>query len=453
MIIRTAQPLDHPNIVRAVKNKLENNHRLQRLQDYYEGKHDILLRRYDDPTKPNNRIVVNYCKKIADFMTAYLVGVPVKFEAPQQILDSMNYNDNADTTQSIVRNMNIMGLGCELFYTDTDGIPRFASIDPRESIFITDDSVEAVLTAYIRVYPDPDEIQGYFVNVYTSTEVTPYSLSLSVGELKPAGQPQIHFFNDVPAIMYPSNPELAGSFEIVMTLQDSLNKLFSDEINDFESFVDAYLVLTGMQATTKDDIARMKQDRVLLLDNEGSQAHWLIKDVNNAHIKAIKDSITIKIHELGCIPDVENLGSFGTSGIALRYKLLSTEIQASRQERVVQKGIQRKMELLYSIYRLTDPGIGEYTDVKVKFERNFIMLTEDKLKQEMLDLSLVERHILSKETFLITYRDLTTEEAHAELHKVAVETYKDDWASDVSDYNDGYNTHERQTEREVKNAG
>jgi SPP1 family phage portal protein len=176
MVIKSAKPLDNVFIVQAVRDKLNSNHRLQRLQDYFEGKHDILLRHYDDKTKPNNRIVVNYCKHIADFMTAYLVGVPVQYEAPQIILDNLNYNDNAEITQDIVLNMNIMGLGCELFYSDNDGIARFASIDPRESIFITDDSIEELLTAFIRIYPNDDTAGGYNVTVYTDKEYTNYHL-------------------------------------------------------------------------------------------------------------------------------------------------------------------------------------------------------------------------------------------------------------------------------------
>jgi SPP1 family phage portal protein len=98
MVIKTAKPLDDAFIVKAIRDKLQANFRLQRLQDYYEGKHNILLRTYADSTKPNNKIIVNYCKNIADFLTAYLVGIPVEYEAPQVILDSLNYNDNAETT-------------------------------------------------------------------------------------------------------------------------------------------------------------------------------------------------------------------------------------------------------------------------------------------------------------------------------------------------------------------
>jgi SPP1 family phage portal protein len=417
MVIKTEKPLDNALIIKIINRKLSENHRLQRMQDYYEGKQDILLRTYDDPTKPNNKVIVNYCKNIADFLTAYLVGVPVKYEAPQIILDSLNYNDNDEVTQGIVLNMNIHGFGVELFYNDGDGLVRFASIDPQECIFICDDSIEEIITAFIRIYPKEDEKEGYNVTVYTATDYIQYDLSLSVGELKAAGKALPHYFNDVPAVFYPNNKEFIGTFEGIIPLQNALNKIVSDELNDFESFVDAYLVLNGMQATQPDDIARMKQDRVLLMDGEAS-AQWLIKNVNNTHIKELKENITNKIRELGCIPDIENLGSFGSSGVAIKFKLIPTEIQASKQERVLQRGIQRKLELLYNILRITDPSIGNYTDVNIEFERNFIMLAEDRIKEMQLDLTLINSGLLSRETFLITHKGMTPEEAQVELAKI-----------------------------------
>jgi SPP1 family phage portal protein len=408
MVIKTANPINEAFIIKAINKKLSENHRLQRLHDYYTGKQDILLRHYDDPTKPNNRIVVNYCKQIADFLSAYLVGVPVRFQAPGVVLDLLNYNDNDEITQAVVLNMNIMGLGCELFYTDTDGIARFSNIDPRESIFIIDDSIEENLLAYVRAYQNADDIGSYNVTVYTAADYTQYDLYLSVGELKAAGEAVPHYFNDIPAILYPNNREYIGTFEGVISLQNALNTITSDEVNDFESFVDAYLVLIGLSATQPDDIARMKKDRVLLLDSEAS-AQWLIKNVNNAHIKELKENITRKILHLGCIPDIEQLGGFGTSGVALKFKLIQTEIQAAKQERVVQRGIQRKLELLYNILRRTDNSIGNYTDVAVNFERNYIMLTDDKLNQTRLDAELTRDQIISKLSFLTANKNMTQE--------------------------------------------
>ena len=416
-MIKTAKPLNNAFIVKAVRDKLNSNHRLQRLQDYYEGRHDILLRHYTDDTKPNNRIVTNYCRYIADFLTAYLVGVPVRYEAPQIILDNLNYNDADETTQEIVRRMNIMGFGAELFYTDTDGIARFASIDPREAIFILDDTVEEIIRAFIRVYPKEDESEGYNVTFYTDTDITQYNLSLSVGELTTAGEAEPHLFQDVPATLYKNDNEYMGTFEGVMSIQDALNTLMSDQVNDFESFVDAYLILNGMQATTPDDIARMKKDRVLLLDGEAS-AEWLIKQVNPEHIKELKESLTKKLCELGNIPDVADLGSFGASGTALKFKLISTDIKAAKQERIVFKGVQRRIELLYNILRITDPNIGNYTDVKIQFERNFIMLSSEKLDEKNVDLNLIRLGIMSNETFLIKHEGMTPQEAQDEIKRI-----------------------------------
>lgn len=374
MVIRIERPADaftEAFITEAVNKKLAENFRLQRLQNYYEGRHDILLRQFGaDPLKPNNRILVNYCRVIADFLTAYLVGVPVKYNAPQILLDNLNYNDNADTDTTLVSHMNIMGFATELFYTDEDGIPRFTAIDPRESIIIVDDTIESNILHYIRVYPRADESKGFNVISYSNTGYVHYLLSESVGELTAISPVIPHYFQDVPIVLYENNAERLGSFEGIMSLQDALNKLVSDELNDFEGFVDAFLVLEGMQGTQPEDIANMREQRVIMTD-AASKAYWLTKNVNNTHIKDLKASIERNIREMANVPDIENIGALA-SGTALRFKLIPTEIQASKQERRLKKGIQRKIELLYNILGLgTD--LKDYTETTVEFKRNFVI--------------------------------------------------------------------------------
>lgn len=105
MIVYGAKALDTPTIIKAIQDKEKENVRIGHLQDYYEGKHDILLRHYEDSTKPNNRIVVNYCKDIADFITAYVVGVPVTYDAPEAIEKALAYNDDGAETQDVVHDM------------------------------------------------------------------------------------------------------------------------------------------------------------------------------------------------------------------------------------------------------------------------------------------------------------------------------------------------------------
>jgi SPP1 family phage portal protein len=423
MIIKIDKKINNAFIIEAVKDKINLNHKLNRLHNYYIGQHDILLRRYPDPSAPSNRIIENYCRVIADVLMSYLVGVPVRYnDAPELILENLRYNDNDEATEQTVLNMNIFGFGTELFYTDAESVPRFASIDPRECIFVVDDTIEEKLLYFIRVYPKIGETEGYNVTLYTDKDYTPYYLSLAAGELKAAGAAVPHYFDDIPAVFYPNNRELIGSFENIMSLQDALNKLISDEINDFESFVNAFLVINGMQATTTDDVRKMQHDRVILLENE-ARAEWLIKDVNNDHIQALKDHISRRIRELGNIPDVENLGSFGSSGTAIKFKMIMSEIIASKQERTVYKGIQRKLELLYNIFKLTNKDLGSYTDVKPEFERNFIMLANDMLEEKKVDLQLVAAELMSMKTFLEKHEGMTADEAIAELKNVQKEKF------------------------------
>ena len=362
--------LNGPDLKEALERKHRENVRILKLQAYYEGKHEILERYYLDSTKPNNRIVVNYCKQIADFLTAYLVGVPVQFGGVNaQVQAALKDNDEADVATRTVTNMNIAGFAVELFYHDEVGETRYDTIDPTECIIFMDDELSQDIIGFVRMVPnDPEKVGGYTVYVYDTQTVTVFALDEGMGSFKVIEKPVRHFFNDVPIVFYPNNDTLQGSFEQIIPLQDSLNKIYSDNVNDFEQFVDAYLVLVGMDGTTEQDIQDMKRNRVLLLPPD-SEASWLIKDVNNDHIKQLQDDITKQIMFLGNIPDMTDIKGLNISGEAMRMRLVYTEIQAARQERIVAKGLHRKAGLL-----------GDY-GVELTFTRNF--LVEDETTEEV----------------------------------------------------------------------
>jgi SPP1 family phage portal protein len=58
-----------------------NRPRHQKLQEYYEGKHDILDRKMFDASKPNNKVVNNYAAYITDTQVGYFMGSPVTYMA------------------------------------------------------------------------------------------------------------------------------------------------------------------------------------------------------------------------------------------------------------------------------------------------------------------------------------------------------------------------------------
>lgn len=372
MIIYGEKALDTPTIIKAMQDKEKQNVRIKRLQDYYNGRHDIMYRYYEDSTKPNNRIVVNYCKDIADFLTAYVVGIPVKYETiPEVIQNTLNYNDEADEMMSVVHDMVVCGFGCELCYTDEDGEARYSNIDPVECIVFMNDDLQGDIVGFVRMIKRDETLGGYDVTVYTATTEQEFIADEAISTLTPTSEEREHYWGDVPVVIYKNGDNMQGNFEQIIPMQDALNKVVSDSVNDWESFVDSYLVLEGMQGTTTEDIADMKKNRVLLTDPD-SKAYWLIKDTNNDRVKTLQDDLRKLILELGNVPDLQEISGLPTSGEAMRMKLTKTEIQASRLERVITKGLQRKIELLYRILSLTSNGT-EYTAVTPIFTRNFIM--------------------------------------------------------------------------------
>lgn len=382
MIVYGEETISTPVIIKAIGDKVKENTRLSHLRDYYDGKQDILLRFYEDPTKPNNRIVVNYCKHISDFLTSYLVGQPVYYkDAPTPLLKTLEYNDESESLSKAVTDMNNFGFGCELFYIDEDGNARYSTIPPEECIYFMDNSLQQNITAFVRVVKRPEEKGGYDVTLYSAEDYQEFLCDEAVSTLTPVSEKIVHYWRDVPVNIYQNGENMQGSYEQIIPLQDALNKLTSDNVNDFESFVDSYLVLEGMQGTTSEDIEEMKTQRVLLTDRD-SKAYWLTKQVNKDHVKQLQDDLRANILEMGNCPDLKDMTSGITdiSGVGIRMKLIKTEIAASRQERYVTKAIQRKIELLYNILSI---GSSEdsYTKVVPLFTRNFLMTDEEKMTE------------------------------------------------------------------------
>lgn len=361
----------------ATLDKHESNiSERRKYQDYYQGNQNILYRVPADPTKPNNRIVVNYVKKIVDFLTSYVVGVPVKYEnIPTELQEIFDYNDEAATDIELVEQMNIVGYGAEIVYIDRDKRLRFKSVDPTGVIFIESTDLDAELLEAVRYFAIDDET--YSVTVYSPTDITEYKCNTTFTDFTLVNK-TYHTFGQVPVIKYVANTYSKGVVSDIVTLQDAINTVYSDNVNDFEAFVDAFLVLSGLNATTNEDIEEMKNNRVILLDNN-SDAKWLVKDVNNEHIEDLKRNLVEAIQEVANVPNQNEVNSWGTSGTsanAFRYKLINTEIVASKQEREIKKGLQRRLEMCYSYLNLLSGVQNVYTDVGIVFTRNFIMMGE-----------------------------------------------------------------------------
>ena len=346
---------------------------MRKYKNYYDGLQAILNKAYDDPTKPCNKTVINYCKNIVDSYCGYLATPGyISYQSEndiQDIMEILRYNDYQAEDSNFLLDALIYGVAAELMYTDNKGQVRFKLIDPTQCFGVYDDSLTGDLIYFVRMYKanDWDESDLYNVDVYSDFNVKHYIMSGSNGNLIYRDE-EPHYFAQCPANIF-TLPDEKSIFDCVMSLQDSANELISNEVDDYSAFCDAYLALTGVDADA-DDIAAMKQNRVLVLP-EGATATWVTKSANDTQIENIMKRIHDSIYRIAQCPDFSSETFVGgvSSGVAIRYRLTGMENRAGIIEGAMKKALQRRIEIITGIASLR---LGEevFRDISIDFKRN-----------------------------------------------------------------------------------
>lgn len=346
-----------------------NNARLKRLKDYYDGEHDIKAREMDEG-KPNNKLIHNYASYIVDIMQGYFIGSPVVYSSKDEALMEelqtiFDYNDEQDENSEIARLTGIYGKGYEIVYLDENLNIRFNKIDPQAMRVVCNNSINPEIIGAVRRYSETiNKATTDYVEVYDKEFVRTYNAAGMV-----LLDEQRHFFGDVPVIEYINNSDKKSDFEDVVSLIDAYNLSRSNKTNDLEYFTDAYLKLIGMIGTEPDDVTNMRNDRVLLLDENGD-AEFLIKPSNVEDAKVQIETLNNDIHKFSKVVDMSDEKFAGNaSGVAQQYKLFAMKQVIANKERKFKKGLQRRIELICNYLNFRGANYN-YLDVNIKFDRN-----------------------------------------------------------------------------------
>lgn len=370
--------LTQKQIIAYIRADKDERERRQRMYDYYNARNDILKRVMMDPSKPNNRISHGFARMIANTYAGYMHGEPVSYTGDEQLLENLtaalNYNDEQAENSQLGLDCAICGIAVEIMYTDEDSMERFARVNPIGCIDVRDGSVENRLSDLIRYYDTTDietNAVTHHVIVYDADYITHYTSTGSIESLTglTIASQEPHYFGDVPAVVYKNNTDGVGDFEGVITLIDAYDLMQSESLNDQEYFSDAYLMLQGMDGTQPEDVAAMKENRVLLLPTDAN-AGWLIKQQNDTLVENIKNRLNGDIHKYSGCPDMSDESFAGNaSGVAIRYKLLQFEINAGIKEREFKRGLQRRIELLCNLWSVKGRGSFDWRNVQIRFKR------------------------------------------------------------------------------------
>ena len=356
-------------LVKCFENHNEIKLRYEKMHRYYDGMHDILNRTLSNDQLPNNKLICNHAEYISDMAIGYVFGTPISYtgDSVDELNDIFIEIDEDSHNNELALDCSICGVGYELIYMNNEEVPypELAVLNPMSTFLVCDDTVKQKPmfgVTYSPKFDINDTLKGYEVNVYTDREIYCYLFS----NLQDRSPQEIdldeHYFGAVPIIEYQNNKKLKGDFEGVISLIDAYNLLQSDRLNDKEQMVDALLAVVGASLGDDQDeqveTARLLKEMKIIELDEGGDAKWLVKGLNEEQTEVLKKSLKDDIHEFSKVPCLTDENFVGnTSGVAMKYKLLGFEQLGKTKERYFKKGLRQRLKLMANIENIRAKNI------------------------------------------------------------------------------------------------
>lgn len=375
--VTSIEDITNELIIKLIERYKENEiPRIEKLQNYYKGKSDILKKTTNDPSKPNNKIVNPFPAYITDTSSSFFNGKPINYQSQDEVLMEkvqaiFDKNHEQAHNSRLVKSLSTTGLAYEMLYSNEENEIKMAMIDPKEVFIIYDNTVDVNPLMAVRFIESLDYITDEItthVELYTADSIQ-YGVIAEDHLVMNEEETIPHYFGEVNVIQYKNNDDYQGDFEKIIDLIDAYDLSVSATSDDIESFSDSYLAISGTENAEPEDFSAMKENRIILLGEHG-KAEWLVKSSQNVQVEEYKDRLKEDIHSLSHVPDLSG-DSFGnaTSGEALKYKLFGLENLISIKESSFKESLEKRLKMIVYILNVKG-GSHDYTTIKMKFNRN-----------------------------------------------------------------------------------
>ncbi len=150
-----------PAILRKIIQKFNTTNRADILftRGYYDGCNQrIMKKQNEDPTKPCNRIVRNFCLTITQNFQGYLVGKGITYSAASDnditaLLDCLNANDIENSDSVWLKNALVSGAAYQLCYVNENGDKCFRNLDSSSCFPIYSADLDEKLLYFVSYTP------------------------------------------------------------------------------------------------------------------------------------------------------------------------------------------------------------------------------------------------------------------------------------------------------------
>lgn len=392
VIYTDVEVLTRDNVIavvnRCMQTHLQNRTEIQTLYDYYRGQQNIENKTKEVREEINNKVMENRCYEIANFYEGYVFGEPIQYvrrenakgSAPDKktsedinMLNSYMQEANKPAVDSeLAQWLYVAGHGYRLTLPNSlwdksnKDEPPFEvySLDPRNT-FVAYSTWYDKHPVFDVMYSKLED-GGYRYTVHTRDLIFMFETGVLGEDSGVMVMPNP--LGELPIIEYPANTARLGVFENLLSLQDALNQIDSDQIDDIEQFVNSFLALIGgdMDKETWDKVQAYKT----LCLPDGVDAKYIGKQMNETTVKNMRQDIVQSMYEISGVPDRmgSSLNSTGASN-TIRNGWTTSDARAKAVETMFKKSEKTFLTIVLKILRDTVGTKLTVKDIETHFTR------------------------------------------------------------------------------------
>lgn len=364
-----------------VLNKALSVHEINRaeidyLYHYYKGKQPILSREKDVRPEINNKIVENRANEIVSFKVGYLTGEPIQYisrgnnESATDGLNNLNEymfaEDKAAKDREIAEWFYICGIANRMILPDNreelDESPfEIYTLDPRYSFVVRYNGLGEKVVMGVK----------YITRIETGTRVYSVYTDNMYYEIE-AGQITKmlpHALHTVPIYEYAANNAKLGAFETVLPLLDALNTVASNRLDGIEQFVQALLMLKGVDIESE-DFKSLKELGGIKVPADGD-LKYLVQELNQAQTQTVVDYMYQTVLNICGMPNRNGGNSTSDTGAAviMRDGWSAAEARAKDTELMFKKAEKEFLKTAVYISNTVRYMNVKLSEIEIRFTR------------------------------------------------------------------------------------
>lgn len=367
------------NIVSILNNALlvheQNRADCEYLYKYYKGGQPILERVNTIRPELTAKVVENRANEIVSFKVGYLMGEPIQYisrsddEKVAEEINTLNeytYSENKDSEdRELSEWSHICGTSYRMVLPDEqnnkDDSPfEIHTLDPRGSFVV-----------YVRRLGHRPLLGVTYVT--DDNGIATYDCYSDTMYFKVVGNEVVtaipHIIGSIPIIEYPANRARLGAFEIVLPLLDAINEVSSGRIEAVNEFVQAFLILKGVDMTAA-EYEQFKKEGAIKLPPDGD-AKYVVNELNQAQTQTLIDHMYQTVLTICGMPNRNGGSSTSDTGAAsmLRDGWVGAEGRAKDSELVFKKSEREFLKIVLRIMNSFRGTALKLSDIEIRFTR------------------------------------------------------------------------------------